>query len=52
MAIQSLKSTKKPTKEIVKLSLRQRTGFFGCGKEWYHFQQELMVSKTTVKPFS
>ena len=23
-----------------------QTGFFGCGEEWYHFQQELMVSKT------
>ena len=26
-----------------------RTGFFGCGKEWYHFQQELMVSKMIIK---
>ena len=25
--------------------------FFGCGK-WYHFQQELMVSKMMVKLFS
>ena len=25
-----------------------RTDFFGCGKEWYHFQQELMVNKTVV----
>ena len=22
--------------------------YFGCDKEWYHFQQELMVSKTVV----
>ena len=28
------------------------TGFFGCGKEYYHFQQELMVSKMMVKLFS
>ena len=27
-------------------------GFFGCGVEWYHFQQELMVSKMIVKLFS
>ena len=24
-------------------------GFFGCGEEWYHFQQELMVSEMIVK---
>ena len=24
-------------------------GFFECGEEWYHFQQQLMVSKTIVK---
>ena len=29
-----------------------RTGFFGCGEEWYHFQQLLMVSKTIFKLFS
>ena len=29
-----------------------QTGFFGCGEEWYHFQQELMVSKMIVKLFS
>ena len=27
-------------------------GFFECGKEWYHFQQELMVSKMILKSFS
>ena len=27
-------------------------GFFGCGEEWYHFQQELMVSKKIIKLFS
>ena len=32
---------------IFKPGLRQ-TGFFGCGKEWYHLQQELMVSKMIV----
>ena len=29
-----------------------RTGFFGCGEEWYHFQQEPMVSKMIFKLFS
>ena len=29
-----------------------RIGFFGCGKEWYHFQQQLVVSKVIVKLFS
>ena len=29
-----------------------QTGFFGCGKEWYHFQQQLMVSETIFKLFS
>ena len=29
-----------------------QTGFFGCSEEWYHFHQQLMVSKTIVKPFS
>ena len=29
-----------------------QTGFFGCGEEWYHFQQELMVNKMIVKLFS
>ena len=28
-----------------------QTGFFGCGEEWYHFQQQLMVSKTIFKLF-
>ena len=36
---------------IFKSGLR-RTGFFRCGKEWYHFKQELMVSKMMVKLFS
>ena len=26
-------------------------GFFKCGEEWYHFQQELTVSKMIVKLF-
>ena len=25
-----------------------RMGFLGCNEEWYHFQQELMVSKMIV----
>ena len=25
-----------------------RLGFFGCGNKWYHFQQELMLSKMIV----
>ena len=29
-----------------------RTGFFGCGEEWYHFKQKLMISKTIFKLFS
>ena len=29
-----------------------QTDFFGCGEEWYHFQQELMVSKMMIKLFS
>ena len=28
-----------------------QTGFFGCGEEWYHFQQELMVGKMIFKVF-
>ena len=35
---------------IFKPGLRQ-TGFFGCGEEWYHHQQELMVSNMIVKLF-
>ena len=27
-------------------------GIYGCGKEWYHFQHQVMVSKTIVKHFS
>ena len=43
MAIQSSKSEKLQEEDrlaIFKPGL-WRTGFFGCGKEWYHFQQEL-----------
>ena len=25
--------------------------FFGCGKEWFHFQQELLLSKMAVQVF-
>ena len=45
---------KKFTKKIVYLSLRLVCGdrlFFRSSKEWYHFQQELMVSKMVVKDF-
>ena len=54
MVIQSSKSEKLQEKDrlaIFKPGL-WRTGFFGCGKEWYHFQQELMVSKMIVNLFS
>ena len=27
-------------------------GFFGCGEEWYHFKQQLMVSETIFKLLS
>ena len=47
MAIQSEKLQEKDHLAIFKPGL-WRTGFFGCGKEWYHFQQELMVSKMIV----
>ena len=33
---------------IFKPGLRQ-TGLFRCGKEWYHLQQELMVSNMIIK---
>ena len=36
---------------IFKPGLR-RTVFFGCGEEWYHFQQQLVVSKMIFKLFS
>ena len=41
---------KKFTKNIVYpfLSWLVAIRFFGCGKEWYHFQRELMVSKIVV----
>ena len=54
MAIQSSKSKKLEEKDrlaMFKPGLWQ-TGFFECSKEWYYFQQELMVSKTIVKLFS
>ena len=50
MAIQSLKSEKTQKEDclaIFKPGLWQ-TSIFRCGKEWYHFQQELMVSKMIV----
>ena len=53
MAIQRSESEKQEEDRlaIFKPGLRQ-TGFFGCGKEWHHFQQELMVSKMIVKLIS
>ena len=51
MAIQSSKLKKLQEEDylaIFKPCLWQ-TGFFRCGKEWYHIQQELMVSKMIVK---
>ena len=40
-------------KKMVLYSLRlvYEERVFGCSEEWYHFQQELMVSKTVVKVF-
>ena len=53
MVIQSLKSEKlqEDRLAIFKPDL-WHTGFFGCGEEWYHCQQELMVSKMIAKLFS
>ena len=53
MAIQSSKSGK--TSRRLSSHLQgwfTANGFFECGKEWYHFQQEHMVSKMIVKVFS
>ena len=53
MAIQSSKSEKLQEEDrlaIFKPDLWWM-GFFGCGKEWYHCQQKLMVSKVVVKRF-
>ena len=53
MAIQSSKSEKtsrRRSSSHLQAWLWQM-GFFGCGKEWYHFQQELMVSKMILKLF-
>ena len=54
MVIQSWKSEKIQEEDrlaIFKPDLWQ-TGFFGCGEERYHCQQELMASKMIVKLFS
>ena len=54
MAIQSSKSEKLQDEDcsaIFKPDL-WRMGFFGCGEEWYHCQQELLVSKIIVYLFS
>ena len=51
MVIQNLKSEKLREEDRLvnfKPGLWQ-TGFFRSDEEWYHFQQELMVSKTIVK---
>ena len=51
MAIQSLKTEEDNCLAIFKPGL-WRTGFFRYGEEWYHFQQQLMVSKTIFKLLS
>ena len=51
MAIQSSKSEKLQKEDHLAI-FKPGLGFFGCGEEWYHFQQELMVSKMIVKLFS
>ena len=53
MAIQSLKSEKTSRRLFSHLQAWfMANDFSGCSEEWYHFQQELMVSKTIVKLFS
>ena len=52
MAIQSSEKVHEEDRlAIFKAGLWQ-TDFFGCGEEWYHFKQQLIVSKTIVKLFS
>ena len=53
MVIQSSKSEKISRR---RLSSHPQAWFmanniFGCGKVWYHFQQDLMVGKTVDKLF-
>ena len=54
MAIQSSKSEKTSRRRLSShlQACLWRTGFFGCGEEWYHFQQKLMVSKMILKLFN
>ena len=54
MAIQSSKSEKLQEENCLTIFKPHLwlTDFFGCGEEWYHFQQEPLVSKTIVKLFS
>ena len=54
MAIQSSKSEKTPRRRLSShfQACFMANGFFRCGDEWYHFQQELMVNKMMVKLFS
>ena len=53
MAIQSPKSEKTLRRSSSHLQAWfKANGFFGCSEEWYHFQQELMVSKMIVKLFN
>ena len=54
MAIQSSKSEKTSRRRLFShlQAYLWRTGFFECGEEWYHYQQQLMVSKMIVKLFS
>ena len=52
MAIQSSKKRKKDDRLANFEPVLWQTGFFGYGKEWYYFQQQLMVSKIIIKLFS
>ena len=54
MAIQSSKSEKIQEKDCLAIFKPDLwwMGIFGCSEEWYHYQQELIVSKMIVKLFS
>ena len=53
MVIQSLKREKLQEEDCLVIFKPDLwlTGFFGYGEEWYHFQQEIMVSKMIIKLF-
>ena len=53
LGLQSYGDSKLKSEEEDRLAIfKPRTGFFRCGEEWHHCQQELMVSKMIVKFFS